>query len=135
MKQQCSDMSGPSIEEVCYLFEQWRTEREPRTPIPDDLWAKAVSLCAGHSVNQIAKSLRLSYSDLMKRVTKARKETSPEPVISHAFVELDMKASMPEAEYIMEMENRNGSKLKMHIKGNTGTDTVEIIRAFWDQWQ
>jgi hypothetical protein len=45
-----------------------------------------------------------------------------------------MKANMPAAEYIMEMEDRSGSKIKMQIKGNTGTDTLQVIRAFWEQW-
>jgi len=133
MNQQCIATAQRTLEDVRHLFEQWREGRKHRTPIPDDLWSKAVSLSAEHSINKICRSLRLNYSDLMRRVCSSRTEILSEPVTSHAFIELDMKASMPDAEYIMEKEDRNGSKMKMHIRGNTGIDPLGLIRAFWEK--
>ena len=131
MNQQLIGTAQTTLEEVRHLFEQWREVRKHRTPIPDSLWAKAVSLSTDHPIHKISRSLRLNYTDLMRRVCTSRTEALPEPLTSNAFIELDMKASMPSAEYIIEMEDGNGSKMKMHIRGNTGTDPQGIIRAFW----
>ncbi|HQP29593.1 MAG TPA: hypothetical protein PLD71_10240 [Syntrophales bacterium] len=132
MHRQSKTMIQPTIEEVHRLFEQWREGRTHRTPIPDNLWAKAVSLSADHSIHRISKSLRLNYSALMRRVCSSGTGSLPEPLPSHAFIELDMKASTPGAEYVMEKENRHGSKMKMHIRGSIGTDPLGIIRTFWE---
>lgn len=133
MHQQSKATAQPTLEEVHRLFEQWREGRTHRTPIPDNLWAKAVSLSADHTIHRISKSLRLNYSALMRRVCSSGTESHPEPLRSHAFIELDMKASMPGAEYIMEKEDRNGSKMKMHIRGSIGMDPLGIIRTFWER--
>ena len=124
-----------TLEEVRHLFEQWREVRKHRTPIPDSLWAKAVSLSADHPIYKISKSLRLNHTDLTRRVCLSRTEAPPKPVTSpHAFIELDMTASsMTGADYIIEMEDRNGSKMKMHIQGNTSIDSLGLIRAFWNK--
>jgi hypothetical protein len=54
-------------------------------------------------------------------------------VTSSAFVELDLKASLPEAECLVEMEDKAGAKREMHIKGRLCVDPLELMKAFLGQ--
>jgi len=54
-------------------------------------------------------------------------------VTASAFVELDLKASLPAAECLMEMEDKEGTKMKMHIKGRLCFDPLEFMKVFLGQ--
>jgi hypothetical protein len=49
--------------------------------------------------------LRLDYNALKRRLCYSHLESLPESVTSSAFVELDLKASLPEAECLLEKES------------------------------
>lgn len=95
MNQKSIPTTKTTLEDVRYRFEQWREIREHRTPIPDSLWEGAVSLSADHSIHKISKALRLDYTALKRRIYASRSENLPEAVSSSAFIELDLRASMP----------------------------------------
>ena len=122
MDQQFIPTAKPTLEEVHQRFEHWRESRKHRTPIPESLWKGAVSPCADHSIYRISKSLRLDYNALKRRLCYSHPESLPESVMSSAFVELDLKASLPEAECLLEMEGKDGAKMKLHIKGRLCLD-------------
>jgi len=52
--------------------------------------------------------------------------------MASGFVQLDLPASVPDAEYILEME-RGGGKMRMQIKGATDFQALEWVKAFWGQ--
>ena len=133
MEQQFTAYTGPSIEEVQQRFERWRDGRKRGTPIPVALWEDAVRLCADHSLCKISSALHLDYNVLKRRVCSSHPERLPESVMSSAFVELDLKASLPEAECLFEMEDKDGAKMKMHIKGRLCLDPLEYMKAFLGQ--
>ena len=133
MDQQIIPTAKPTIEDVQQRFEHWRKSRNHRTPIPESLWKGAVGLCTDHSIYRISRSLRLDYNALKKRVCYSHPERLPESVTSSAFVELDLKASLPEAECLVEMEDKDGAKRKMHIKGRLCLNPLELMKAFWGQ--
>jgi len=133
MDEQFVPTAKPTLEEVRQRFEQWRESRKHRTPIPESLWESAASLCADHSIYKISRSLRLDYNALKRRVCSSHPESLPEPVTSSAFVELDLKASLPEAECLVEREDKDGAKMKMHIKGRLCLDPLELMKAFLGQ--
>jgi hypothetical protein len=133
MDQQFIPTAKPTIEDIHQRFEHWRESRKHRTPIPESLWESAVSLCTGHSIYKISRSLRLDYNALKKRVYYSHPESLPESVTSSAFVELDLKASLPEAECLVEREDKDGVKMKMHIKGRLCLDPLEFMKAFLGQ--
>ena len=113
----------PSLEEVQELFDVWRKEKKRRDPIPPVLWESAVSLAEQHSINMVAKHLRLNYNELKMRVkgypiVPAGKERSP------AFIEL---ATIPTIECTIELEKPTGER--MRIRGCC--NVVELARAFW----
>ena len=129
MDQQFIPTAKPTIEDVRQRFEQWRESRKQRAPIPERLWESAASLCAAHSIYKISRSLRLDYNALKRRVCYSHPESLPESVASSAFVELDLKASAPEVECLVEREDKDGLKMKMHIKGRLCLDPLEFMKA------
>ena len=133
MDEQFIPTAKPILEEVRQRFEQWRASRKHRMPIPGSLWESAASLCTDHSIYKISRSLRLDYNALKKRVCYSHPESLPESVTSSAFVELDLKASLAEAECLVEREDKNGVKMKMHIKGRLCLDPLEFMKAFLGQ--
>ena len=121
----------PTLEEVRDQFESWRKSRERRTAIPEALWDAAVILSKEHSTFQISKALRLNFTSLKNRVQASNSGFSHKTDSNAAFVELDFGRSIFPAECLVEMEDKGGSKMKMHLKGVSGVDLLELGRAFW----
>jgi len=123
----------PTLEEVRDQFESWRKSRERRTAIPETLWEAAVILSKEYSVFQISKALRLNFTSLKNRVQASNSCFSAKTDSDPAFVELDFGRSIFSAECLVEMEDKSGSKMKMHLKGVTGVDLLELGKAFWSK--
>ena len=87
-------------------------------------------LCADHSLCKVSSSLRLDYRVLKRRVCSSRPGGIPESMTSSDFIALDLNASLPEC--ILEME-RDGAKMRMHLKGVIGVYPLELMKAFWGQ--
>jgi|SRR3974390_926378 len=111
-----------TLEEVQELFATWRNQKGRRDPIPPVLWEQAVHLVPHHSINTIAKHLRLNYNELKMRSGgyPIRKKRSP------AFIEL---ATFSAVECTIEME-KPGKKMKMCVRG-TSVNLLELSRQFW----
>ena len=73
-----------TIDEVRARFEEWRQNRQGKSPIPDELWSAAVELARKDGINRTAAELHLDGGKL-KRLMGA-KATSGKP--APAFVEL-----------------------------------------------
>ena len=129
MPQQSAPATRPGLEEVKRQFEHWRETRRTRSPIPSDLWASAVSLAKEHSICKIAKTLRLDFNHLKKRVQVEQAQEFPQP--GPSFIELEFTSSLSHTEYHLETEDRQGSKLKMQLKGPDLPGPLEILSAFW----
>jgi hypothetical protein len=114
-----------TLEEVQELFAAWRSQKGRRDPIPPALWEHAVHLVPHHSINAIAKRLKLNYNELKIRagsypVSPIPKKRSP------AFVEL---AAIHTVECTIEME-KPGRKMKLCVRG-TSVNLLELSRQFW----
>jgi hypothetical protein len=48
-----------TIDELRARFEEWRQNRQGKSPIPDELWAAAVELARKDGVNRTAAELHL----------------------------------------------------------------------------
>ena len=66
-----------------------QARKSPR-PIPEKLWAAAVSLTANHSISQISKELVVDYSALKKRVAFKNKDTAAK-MSPPGFIELNLE--------------------------------------------
>ena len=75
--------------------------------------------------------MHVDYNALKRRVCYSHPEHFPESVVSSAFVAVDLKSSLPETEYHLEMEAKIGARMKLHIKGCLCLDPLEFMKAFW----
>ena len=120
----------PAISEVKEQFKIWRRTRKSPRPIPEKLWAAAVSLTAKHSISQISKELVLDYTALKKRVF-IKKNDSAAKMSPPGFIELNLEPPAAASECIVEMQDILGSKMRMHFRGKTDFNLLELAKAFW----
>ena len=120
----------PTISEVKEQFKIWRRTRKSPRPIPEKLWAAAVSLTAKHSISQISKELVLDYSTLKKRAA-VKKKAGTASMSPADFIEVNLQPPAAVAECIVEMQDILGSKMRMHFRGKTDFDLLELAKAFW----
>jgi hypothetical protein len=118
------------LSEVKEQFKTWRKTRISPRPIPKKLWAAAVDLTARHSISQIAKELVVDYSTLKKRAAVKKKDTAAK--MSPAdFIEVNLEPPITVSECIVEMQDISGAKMRMHFRGKTDFDLLELAKAFW----
>lgn len=123
--------SSPTLEAVEKQFESWRKTRQPRSPIPEDLWQAAISLSKDYSTYEISKALHLSYTKLKQRTLTSRAMGLAQSPLPSGFVELDFGKSEHPLEYVIEMEEKTGAKMRVQIKGGGGFDLLGLAQAFW----
>ena len=113
-------------------FERWRRTRKVRSRIPEPLWAAAVKLAARYGIHQTAKALRVDYYALKKRVDGARAVTASKlPEAGARFLELPAAAWAGSGECSLELEDADGAKLRVHLKGFEAPDLAALSRSFW----
>jgi len=120
----------PTISEVKEQFKIWRRTRKSPRPIPEKLWAAAVSLTANHCLSQISKELVLDYSALKRRV-RAKKKDAAASTNPPGFIEVNLEPPAAVAECIVEMQDIFGARMRMHFRGKTDFDLLELAKAFW----
>lgn len=131
MPKNTPSVSHPSLVEVQSQFAAWRNTRQnQRERIPEALWSAAVKLCEHHSVNKISKALHLNYSDLRKRTSNTGPMQVAVSSSPQSFIAIDMEQPQP-SECIIEMEHRNGNKMRMHFKGQAGLELQSFVDSFW----
>ena len=114
-------------------FERWRRARKVGSRIPDPLWAAAVKLADTYGIHPTAKVLRLDYYCLKKRL-KQKSASRPTRVASAraaTFVELPAPARMNMPECILELEDAEGAKMRIQIKGIEAPDLAALSRSLW----
>jgi hypothetical protein len=94
-----------ALETVQKQFEAWRSGRaNKREPIPRHLWQAAAGLCREYSIARVSRELRLSYTDLKKKI---RNDNST----SARFVEID--TTFLGGQWQIECSRVDGSCLRM----------------------
>ena len=121
------------LESARRRFERWRQTRKGRTPIPDPLWASAVKLAGAYGISQTASVLRVHYYSLKERVDR---KAAASPDVSGRgsgipFVELGVPARAGHGECILELEDVDGAKMRVHLKGVEAPDLAALSRSFW----
>ena len=132
MIQESPPVLKPTLEEVAQLFEAWRNGKLRHRAIPETLWQAAVILSENYPLSKISRRLGLDYSDFKNRVLALPTKlpgNDPHP----GFVELDPGQSNPVMECVVEMEEKNGCKTRMSVKGSAGCDLLELVRTFWSK--
>ena len=123
-----------TLEETSARLDNWRkTKSSIREPIPPKLWHQAVELCQKHSVSCVAKTLRLSYTDLRKRVCGPSISKRPINKNDPAFIEIKYQQPFLTSEAIVEIEDKNGLKMKVCFKGKPDFDLMNLAKAFLEK--
>jgi len=124
-------VSKLSLEDVQDLFDKWRKNKRWHDSIPEELWQAAVDLVKDFPIGQVSKILRLDQSKLKARILAIQRVKDSNTVVP-SFVELDFSNLPSSAECIVEAEERNGSKMKISIKGQP-VDVIGFAKAFWSR--
>jgi hypothetical protein len=120
----------PTLDDVRKKFESWRRSRKKRSRIPKKLWEAAVKLSSDYTISQISKSLHLNYVQLEKCIISAKENKSLPTQAAPSFIEIDLGKSMESAECVVEIEKRDGSKMKMYFRGKVDLNLLEFGKAF-----
>lgn len=123
------------LESTRRRFERWRRTRRLGTRIPEPLWSAAVKMVGIYGMHRTATALGVDYQSLKRRV-KEKAAASPSVVkpprdqIGPTFFEL---ASAPTGttECILEWEDVDGAKMRVHLKGVAAPDLATLSRSFW----
>ncbi len=120
-----------AIQKVKQRFETWRELRKKRTKIPEKLWQAAVELSSDYSLNEISQTLHLNYSVLKERILSMKSEELGVNEVEGGFVEVDLGGGVSTEEWVFELEDGNGAKMRMRMKGGAGVDLIEIAKVLW----
>ncbi len=124
--------------------ERWRQRAGGRgSRIPEELWGEAIGLARVEGVYATAKALRLNYERLRERVTgaggtgkvggKSKREANVtgSQLVSSGFIDLGMAPLGGGGKTVVELEGRDGVRMRIDVGGATGVDVVALARAFW----
>jgi hypothetical protein len=112
------------MQELHRRLEEWRATHRPRSPLPDEIWTMAVGLAQQHNIHRVARTLRLDYGALKRRMPGG----APQPTAT--FVELIAPASSNFAECSLEVDSANGAKkVRVQIKGVPPAGLAAVIRG------
>jgi hypothetical protein len=125
---------GGGLAELARRFAEWRRAHPHGTRIPTQLWDWAVELAAEHGVSRTSASLKLGYYDLKKHVadkaSTARRAEGEDA--SPTFLELPAGALGARCECTIELEKRDGARMRMELKGASAAELAAVSRAFWE---
>jgi len=114
-------------------FDQWRNQQQGRKRLPQELWARAVTLAQAYGLNKTARLLGLKYDSLKKHLEAAVPRTPDLAKGRPEFMELLPREMMPSSiECTIEWEDGSSVKMRMHVKGVGVPDLVSFARMFRD---
>jgi hypothetical protein len=120
-----------SLERAVRRFEKWRRTRRRGEHIPEDLWELAARLAGKYGVNRTALPLRLDYYDLKRRVEAAVRQRVSRKKSKPAFVELVAQGQSTPTECMLELENADGAKIRIELRGTNVSDLAALARSLW----
>jgi hypothetical protein len=119
-------------------FEEWRRTRTGRSRTPEALWESAVRLAKKYGLHRTAKTLRVNYYALKERAegeTVSGVRNVPE---GGGATFLELAAASPASsiltgscECTLELEDTDGAKMRLHLKGTATPDLAALSRSFW----
>jgi hypothetical protein len=121
------------LEGVRRRFERWRATRRGRTRIPDTLWASATLVADTFGISRTARVLRVNPSRLKKRLAQRSAANVPELEGKPRFIELGPFSPNGSCECLLELEDDNGAKMRIELKGIAAPDLAALSRGLWNR--
>ena len=122
------------LEGVRRRFERWRRTHRVRSRIPDSLWAAAVKMAGTWGISHTAKTLRVNYNVLRKRVehqSGAAPSGSEENAVA-TFLELAPPTRVGSCQCTLELEDDSGAKMRISLQNAETPDLAALSRSFWE---
>jgi hypothetical protein len=121
------------LEGVRRRFERWRATRRGRTRIPDTLWASAALVADTFGISRTARVLRVNPSRLKKCLVQKLAASVPELEGGPRFVELGLLSPNGSCECLLELEDGNGAKIRIELKGIAAADLAALSQGLWNR--
>jgi hypothetical protein len=129
------------VEQLHRRFVEFRQTHAVRSRLPEELWSAAAKLARRDGITATARALGLDRPSLQKWTdrlqprtsTKARKSARRLPHASSgapAFVELLTASTGISNSCLVEVESRQGGKLRLELRGMAPGQLAELIRTF-----
>ena len=112
-------------------FEKWRRKHKTYRRLPEYLWSAAAKLAGKYGLNRTARALRLDYGGLKKRMGASVAASSSQAVVEPKFLQVLGSELTAASECIIECENINGIKLRIHLKGSQLPDLGSLSSVLW----
>ena len=121
------------LEALRRRFKQWRRARRIGSRIPEPLWSAAVKLAEAHGIHPTAKALGVDYYSLKRRLDEksVSRSRGAAPAGGAAFVELPVAARTGISECILELEDIEGAKMRIQLRGIEAHDLAALGRSLW----
>jgi hypothetical protein len=122
------------LEGVQRRFEHWRRTRKVLSRVPEPLWAAAVKMAGRCGIAHTAKTLRVNYNVLKKRVERQAAALPSEPAENTVatFLELAPPTRVGSCHCTLELENASGAKMRVHLQSADAPDLAALSRSFWN---
>ena len=122
---------NPTLKEIQNQFENWRNTRQKREPIPEALWQAAIRAAQYNPIGRVSRILRINHRELKKRIHTRYGDSFFGVDLGTRFLEIDSSQLICPVECIVEMEQPDGARMKMHIKSGNGFNPLELAKEFW----
>ena len=118
------------LQEVRRRVDVWRWTRLKRSPMPEELWARATRLAQSLGVWRVARDVGLCYESLKRRVEEKAPRKEPGAM---RFVEVRGSDLMDVASSdgtVVELHATDGTRLRVRLGGSAQVDMVALVAAF-----
>jgi hypothetical protein len=130
--------SFDDLEELRKRFEDFRSQHQTRTRLPEELWRAAAEIAERRGMNLVCRRLRLDANSLKKWMGKGvsgprpkyARRKRPAMTPAAAFVELLTPATHVAASCVIEVESQRGGKLRLELKGIATSEIAQLIHSF-----
>src|SRR5579862_1420653 len=129
------------VEQARRRFAEFRQTHAVRSRLPEELWAAAAKLARRDGITATARVLGVDRPSLQKWTDRLEPRASIKPRKSRgrqprggngapAFVELLAASTGTRNSCLIEVESRQGGKLRLELKGIATNQLAELIRTF-----
>ena len=121
-------LTSIGLEKTRRRIARWRETRPYRgAAMPAALWAAAIALARQHGLYPTARTLRVDYGSLKKRLDAA----GAGRVSSPAFVELPAARPTGLGPCVIDLEAPRGRRMRIEVTGVTVADLVTLTQVAW----
>ena len=133
MKNPCKSHLPAQLARGRRCFERWRRTHKPPTRLPEHLWSLAAELAREYGISRTARTLRLEYNGLKKRIECLASDDASPVTPPPPFLELLPSGMHSTVECTLEREDAQGVKIRIHLKGRELPDLAALSRSLWSQ--